>query len=306
MSEQESSSSAASSSSSTTAQQIDPELDANRVINTVENDSMQLHQFEKQFVTQVYNEIAPHFSNTRYSRWPFINEYILGKENCLFADIGCGNGKYMQSWKETLEFNRGNKLSKISTSNCFIGTDISDGLAEICKGRDLEVMVADNTRLPFKSEKFDVVISVAVIHHFATPERRMNAIRELFRVCKQGGEVLIYVWAFEQQSKKKSQDSSTPSYRYPQQDVFVPWHLQKQFDKKPAQNAENFIQGEDGEKVYKRFYHLFKEGELEKLVEEASFTTCPQTGEKVQSFDFEFVKNMYYEKDNWGVVCRKK
>lgn len=68
------------------------ELDAKPFISEAIGDSHQLQQFETQFVTNVYNEIAPHFSNTRYSRWPFINEFILGKKNCLFADVGCGNG----------------------------------------------------------------------------------------------------------------------------------------------------------------------------------------------------------------------
>ena len=278
---------------------MNPELDADSIITKLNNDQEELHQFEKQFVTQVYNEIAPHFSNTRYSRWPFINQYILEKENCLFADIGCGNGKYMQSWKETWECYKGNKLSKTSTNNCFIGTDISEGLAGISGNeRNLEVMVADNNLLPFKSEKFDVVISVAVIHHFATPERRMNAIRELFRICKKGGEVLIYVWAFEQAAKKKTGDAEF-TLRYPQQDVFVPWQLQKKFEKKSdaqsSSETEFSVTGE-GAKVFKRYYHLFKEGELEDLV------TLASDG----SFEFEFVKSHYYEKENWGVVCKKK
>nr|CAG4716180.1 unnamed protein product [Naegleria fowleri] len=310
------------------------ELDAKPFISEAIGDSHQLQQFETQFVTNVYNEIAPHFSNTRYSRWPFINEFILGKKNCLFADVGCGNGKYMQSWKETIQFYNGTSLSKTSTSNCFIGTDISLGLAEICRDRDLEVLVANNTQLPFRGEYFDVVISVAVIHHFATRERRMQAIRELFRICKKGGEVLIYVWAFEQAPKKKSvtgEDgtTSTPSYRYAQQDVFVPWHLQKQFDSKKTKSSKetpesapssiqetssssnmnilpNVTEGSEGEKVYKRYYHLFKRGELEQLVQDASVMMDDSSGEQRTLFEFEFVKNYYFEKDNWGVVCRKK
>ncbi|KAG2373411.1 hypothetical protein C9374_012150 [Naegleria lovaniensis] len=318
-----------SSSHTSTNTVLDKELDAKPFISEAHGDSLQLHQFETQFVTNVYNEIAPHFSNTRYSRWPFINEFILGKKNCLFADVGCGNGKYMQSWKETIQYYNGHSLSKTSTSNCFIGTDISLGLAEICRDRDLEVLVANNTQLPFRGEYFDVVISVAVIHHFATPERRMQAIRELFRICRKGGDVLIYVWAFEQQSPKKKSSATTAttsseessSYRYAQQDVFVPWHLQKQFDsttKKESHTEQqpqtssstnivpNVTQGSEGEKVYKRYYHLFKKGELEQLVQDASVMVDENSGEQRTVFEFEFVKNLYFEKDNWGVVCRKK
>lgn len=54
--------------------------------------------------------------------------------------------------------------------------------------------------MSFNIEK-DYVISVAVIHHFSTEERRLEAINELVRITKPGGTILIYVWAFEQQQK---------------------------------------------------------------------------------------------------------
>ena len=57
------------------------------------------------------------------------------------------------------------------------------------------------------------MISIAVIHHMSTRERRIQAIRvrcsyfpllhaykaqELFRLLRHGGTMLITVWAFEQ------------------------------------------------------------------------------------------------------------
>jgi hypothetical protein len=51
---------------------------------------------EKEYVHQVYENIAFHFSQTRYKPWPlvekFLNEIPSGS---LVADVGCGNGKYM-------------------------------------------------------------------------------------------------------------------------------------------------------------------------------------------------------------------
>ena len=52
--------------------------------------------FEQEFVTNVYNDIAPHFSLTRYKPWPFIDKFLKSKPlGTLIADVGCGNGKYM-------------------------------------------------------------------------------------------------------------------------------------------------------------------------------------------------------------------
>lgn len=59
------------------------------------------------------------------------------------------------------------------------------------------------------------MLSLSVIHHFATAERRIKAIRELARVLKVGGKIVISVWAFEQKSRRFDGSSS--------QDVLIPW-----------------------------------------------------------------------------------
>ncbi len=51
---------------------------------------------EKQHVYDVYEKIAPHFSNTRYKPWPRIAQFLDSLEiGSIVADIGCGNGKYL-------------------------------------------------------------------------------------------------------------------------------------------------------------------------------------------------------------------
>jgi ubiquinone/menaquinone biosynthesis C-methylase UbiE len=63
-------------------------------------------------------------------------------------------------------------------------------------------MLCDNLNLPFRDESLDAVLSVAVIHHVATAERRVRALRELARVVRVGGRVMISVWAMEQRHRK--------------------------------------------------------------------------------------------------------
>ncbi|KAJ6801236.1 alkylated DNA repair protein alkB-like protein 8 [Iris pallida] len=141
---------------------------------------------EKRYVHRVYDAIAPHFSSTRFAKWPkvanFLNTLPSGS---VVLDAGCGNGKY-------LGFN----------VDCFyVGCDISPPLVDICAGRGHEVMVADAVNLPYRSNFGDSAISIAVLHHLSTGRRRRKAIEELVRVVRKGGLVLITVWAVEQEDR---------------------------------------------------------------------------------------------------------
>jgi ubiquinone/menaquinone biosynthesis C-methylase UbiE len=74
-----------------------------------------------------------------------------------------------------------------------------------------QLLVCDNLALPFRSDLFDAVISIGVVHHFSTEKRRAQAISELSRILKPGGKIMIYVWAMEQRSRKfNSQDVLVP------------------------------------------------------------------------------------------------
>lgn len=67
---------------------------------------------------------------------------------------------------------------------------------------NFQVVLCDNLALPFRDETFDACLSIAVVHHFATAERRVRAIRELARVLRIGGKLIISVWAMEQRNRK--------------------------------------------------------------------------------------------------------
>lgn len=242
-------------------------------------------EIEKKYVYDVYNKIAPHFSSTRYKPWPQVVKFLDGlPEHSLVADVGCGNGKY-------LKYDEQQRL-------VMVGTDIAENLLKICRGRGCEVFTADSLLLPVKSNAFDHAISIAVIHHFSNSNQRKRALKELVRIVRPGGRLLVTVWAFEQNKK------------FPKQDLFVPWNLQDNFHQK---NLEDGIEDEDtieakelAEKdeqvvdkyhddeknavVYKRYYHLFVKGELQSLLE------AVPNAKVVDSF---------YNRDNWCVVIQK-
>jgi SAM-dependent methyltransferase len=170
-------------------------------------------------------------------------------------------------------------------------------LARIASAKGLELLVADNLCLPYATACFDAVLSVAVIHHFASVERRCMALQELSRIVRPGGVALIYVWAYEQKNKHGEA-------RFKQQDVMIPWHLQKRFKGSALPSTsvpvsttttpERGLQttGKNGEIRFNRYYHVFREGELESLVE------------SVPERPFEIMERGY-EHDNWYVIVKR-
>lgn len=106
----------------------------------------------------------------------------------LWIYTGCGSGRYLHI---------NSKVSKI-------GVDICTPLVEGARKKGHEVLVADNLTLPFRDGAFDAVISIGVIHHFSSQSRRLQAVKEMCRLLRPGGQIMIYVWAFEQKHRKVS------------------------------------------------------------------------------------------------------
>ena len=82
------------------------------------------------------------------------------------------------------------------------GSDICKELSELAYKRYENVIRANNLCLPYRSGSMDAVISVGVLHHFASPQRRLQSVSELSRLLRPGGKLLIYVWAWEQKRRQ--------------------------------------------------------------------------------------------------------
>lgn len=312
-------------------------------------------EIEKKYVHRVYDAIAPHFSSTRFAKWPKVSAFLNSlASGSLVLDAGCGNGKYLGL-----------------NPNCyFIGCDISAPLIKICVDRGHEVLVADAVNLPYRTGYCDAAISIAVLHHLSTESRRRKAVDELIRVVKKGGLILITVWAREQEdgallnkwtpltqkyfeewvgpgsprvrspsspltlesipeaeengSREQLQEftdksadlrllqlshlhgnsqaaglslaSETEKGCQDQQEFFVPWHLPYHRAEVSGASANAVASGlarkddKKGAVVYDRYYHVFSEGELEKLV---------------SGVDNAVVVDRFYDKSNWCIILEK-
>ncbi|KAJ8256457.1 hypothetical protein COCON_G00186090 [Conger conger] len=155
-------------------------------------------QLERDHVHSVYEKIAPYFNDSRYKAWPKVRQFLQDQEpGSIVADVGCGNGKYLGINGDVFK----------------LGSDVCRPLVDTARGRGYEVQVCDGLRLPYRHGCFDAVLSIAVIHHLSTKERRVRALREMARVLRVGGRLMVYVWAMEQKRRK-----------FEKQDVFIPWN----------------------------------------------------------------------------------
>ncbi|KAK3737010.1 hypothetical protein QZH41_018392 [Actinostola sp. cb2023] len=308
-----------------------PDSDAYTLPTTLQD----AERLESTHVHDVYEKIAEHFSDTRHSPWPKIAKFLRDLPNgSLVADIGCGNGKYLGINEDIFK----------------TGSDRSFNLAAIAKERGHSVIVCDVLDLPYRSEAFDVCICIAVLHHLSTTERRLEGLRELVRIVRPGGLVLVYVWALEQNlekikkadlkeiqfsAKERGENTGTHSNTgndsgmltntvpdastvsqigndsvgretlkvqvnmkrevFEQQDLFVPWKFKGGSQDKSIKKTQETDGGGDpaatGCKVFHRFYHVFKEGELSDL--------CSRLDNVV-------AKDLYYDRGNWCIVLEKK
>ncbi|KAL4801446.1 hypothetical protein BDV18DRAFT_149213 [Aspergillus unguis] len=52
--------------------------------------------YEEKNVHEVYQQIAKHFSATRYKPWPIVERFLQDQSpGAVGLDVGCGNGKYL-------------------------------------------------------------------------------------------------------------------------------------------------------------------------------------------------------------------
>jgi len=213
--------------------------------------------FEQKNVHNVYEKIAKDFSKTRYNVWESVKAFLdqipddNGKMRKRVLEVGSGNGK---------------NLFYLKNVSKKVGCDMSENFVQMVREKGIHCIKANAMDLPFHKNTYDYTLCVAVIHHLSDEERRIKAIKELIRVTTTGGLIYIHVWALEQNlndGEGRKEDFAT-------QDVMVPWNNQEGCD---------------------RAYHVFVEGELERLVLEAD--PCIT------------IVNSGYDRGNWTITLEK-
>ncbi len=114
-----------------------------------------------------------------------------GDEHVL--DVGCGRGLMLIGAAKRLKTGRAVGIDLWSTedqSGNSLDTTRSNALAEGVLDR-IEIKTGDARGLPFEANAFDVVVSSWALHNLYERAEREKALREIERVLKPAGRVVI-------------------------------------------------------------------------------------------------------------------
>jgi ubiquinone/menaquinone biosynthesis C-methylase UbiE len=130
-------------------------------------------------VAGVYDHSLPAHVVDHYlrKRTAFVVEHCPRGEA---LDVGCGTGVLAES------------LAREGFA--MTGVDPSDGMLDVLRRRAPQVTAvrASGSALPFDDDSFDVVLTVAVLHHIAAPDDVRATLGEMVRVSRAGGRVLVW------------------------------------------------------------------------------------------------------------------
>lgn len=200
-------------------------------------------------VASDYNNIADHFSQTRYRDWSeFFDFERFVKTNASVLDVGCGNGRLLHF------------LNKYGVK--YIGVDTSVELIKIAKQladqkisssiSSYSFIEASASKLPFADNSFDNVFAIASLYHIPSQQLRQRALNEISRVLKPGGVFIMTYWNMWEKSRRP---------------LVVKNILKKMTGKSKLDffDSEKPWKNSKGEVLAKRYCHAFTLREIEHL-----------------------------------------
>lgn len=206
-----------------------------------------------------YDMISRKFSQTRKHFWrnlEFIGEYVKKGDRVL--DFGCGNGRLLELLDvENIEYH---------------GVDISQKLIEHAQEQygnpSIEFKkIAVQGSLPFIDEYFNTAFSIAVFHHFPSGDFRLQKAKEIYRVTKPGGKIVVTVWNLWPAFTSFRRGRQKKYYK----EIFKNWR-DKILGKSDLDWNDCYISFTDNEgKKFHRFHHAFTKRELRNLFKSAGF-----------------------------------
>lgn len=194
-------------------------------------------------VRDFYNSHATSFAVTRNKFWRD-GEYIarLLPQQGAILDVGCGNGRL---------------TTFISNEVVYTGVDNAENIIKIAQEQygsaTRHFAVSSMESLTFPDNSFDCVVACASLHHVAGYSLQLQALREMRRVLREGGFLVMTVWNLRHPHYRELYNFTDDDFEKNGGNMEVPYKA-------------------DGELSH-RFVHAFTEEELETLLVDAGFST---------------------------------
>ena len=120
----------------------------------------------------------------RRAEWHYIRKWLAPRNGEKILDLACGGGFYAR---------------KVAKAGCKVAAiDLNSSVIALAKKYNahpnIRYLAANGEKLPFPSASFDKAFSVSSIEHFNDD---MKAFRELNRVLRKGGALVISVDSFD-------------------------------------------------------------------------------------------------------------
>ena len=145
---------------------------------------------------------------SKQKEYDFVWKHLSSCDKIL--DVGCGVGLFIHYAPERI-----------------FGVDINPHNIDLCKSNGFRVSVGNALNLDFPDNSFDGVHSSHVMHVFS-PDHAMTFVKEMCRVCKPGGKIVVslkhdheYFWQNPENSRPYppsvfySMSSQQPSAKKP-------------------------------------------------------------------------------------------
>ena len=144
---------------------------------------------EQTYVHDVYSIIAKSpdlqcISPYGTSVKQFLSDFESGS---LILDVGCADGQYL---------NQHSNMLLVGLEHCEQWFQHENYNHESDNVISNYLLLGDVVYLPFRDDLFDGILCCGVIHHLSTLDRRIIALRELARIMRIGGRVLITVTGY--------------------------------------------------------------------------------------------------------------
>ncbi|WVQ79784.1 hypothetical protein IAT38_001884 [Cryptococcus sp. DSM 104549] len=295
---------------------------------------------EERTVHAVYEAIAPHFAQTRFKPWPLISTFLSSlPPNSLGLDSGAGNGKYLpvarDAGSEMIALDRSAGLLSVAREGggeCVRGDlgfagwrrgvfDFAISVAAIHhlstperRRHSVQVLIRP-LKLSLKPPFSRFMIYVWAYEQGEASRRKMGTAASAAGQPTDAGAT----------DTGKLENQKEASEKEKVQDVLVPWVLapkKGETSRKPKPNPKTRrVRGgappaepevpppaepevpQSEPQVYHRYYHLFVQGELQQMVEEAGreegFEVLANDAEPTPGTRWLRSKGVGWEADNW-------